>query len=149
MQHTAHYRTTDSMLAEFQGSAMWRFNKGVRKEIWDEEIQWPIGDIEAAHRIRDICRSAADSAEKIAGAADRPDDSTRQYEAERYQRAAKAAMEIAIKISDDLLRDASLRHIVSLCVKADDLKTGRILFRAVQAPSIREDLLNDHPVLRQ
>ena len=45
------------MLAEFQGSAMWRFNKGVRKEVWDEEIQWPIGNIEAAHRIRDICRS--------------------------------------------------------------------------------------------
>jgi hypothetical protein len=137
------------MLAEFQGSAMWRFNKGVRKEIWDEEIQWPIGDIEAAHRIRDICRAAADSAEKIAGLSERPDDSTRKYEAERYQRAAKAAMEIAIKISDDLLRDASLRQIVSLCVKANDLKTARILFRAVQAPSIREDLLNDHPVLQQ
>ena len=128
---------------------MWRFNKTERKEIWEEEIQWPIGDIEAAHRIRDICRSAADSAEKIGGSADRKDHSTTKYEAERYHRAAKAAMEIAIKISDDLLRDASLRQIVSLCVKANDLKTGRILFRAVQAPSIREDLLNDHPVLRQ
>ena len=137
------------MLAEFQGSAMWRFNKGVRKEIWDEEIQWPIGDIEAAHRIRDICRSAADSAEKIAGSADRQEDSTTKHNAERYRRAAKAAMEIAIKISDDLLRDASLCHIVSLCVKANDLKTGQILFRAVQAPSIREDLLNEHPVLRE
>jgi hypothetical protein len=137
------------MLAEFQGRTMWRFNKTERKEIWEEEIQWPIGDIEAAHRIRDICRSAADSAEKIGGSADRQDHSTGKYEAERYNRAAKAAMEIAIKISDDLLRDASLRQIVSLCVKANDLKTGRILFRAIQAPSIREDLLNDHPVLRQ
>jgi hypothetical protein len=128
---------------------MWRFNKAERKEIWEEEIQWPIGDIDAAHRIREICRSAADSAEKIGGSADRQDHSTRKYDAERYQCAARAAMEIAIKISDDLLRDASLRQIVSLCVKANDLKTGRILFRAVQAPSIREDLLNDHPVLRQ
>jgi hypothetical protein len=58
-------------------------------------------------------------------------------------------MEIAIKISDDLLRDAAVRQIVSLCVKADDLKTARILFRAIQAVSIREDVLNDHPVLRQ
>jgi len=24
------------------------FDKGRRKEIWDEEIQWPLGDIEAA-----------------------------------------------------------------------------------------------------
>ena len=130
---------------------MWWFSKGrrKRKEIWDETIQWPIGDIEAVHRIRDICRSAADSAEKVGGFADRPDSKKNSYENERYERAAKVAMEIAIKISDDLLRDSAVRQIVSLCVKANDLKTGQILFRAVQAPSIREDLLNEHPVLRQ
>src|SRR5260370_9772938 len=64
-----------SMLADIQGIAMWWFSKGKRKrkEIWDENIQWPIGDIEAAHRIRDICRSAADSAEKVGGFANHPD----------------------------------------------------------------------------
>ena len=76
---------------------MWWFSKGKRKEIWDENIQWPIGDIEAAHRIRDICRSAADSAEKVVGFADRPDSKKNNYETERYERAAKVAMEIAIK----------------------------------------------------
>jgi hypothetical protein len=137
------------MLADIQGMAMWWFNKGTRKEIWDEEIQWPIGDIEAAHRIRDICRSAIDSAEKVGGFAGRPDNQKNQYETDRYERAAKAAMEIAIKITDDLLRDSSVRQIVSLCVKANDLRTARILFRAIQAVSIREDVLNDHPILRQ
>ena len=126
---------------------MWWFDKGERREVWDEEIRWPIGDIEAAHRIREICRSAADSAGKIAGAADRR-DKKRKQETERYERAAKAAMEIAIKIADDLMRDSSLRQIVSLCVTADDLKTARILFRAIQSVSIREDVLNDHPMLR-
>ena len=125
------------------------FSKGNRKEVWDESIQWPIGDIEAAHKIREICRSAADSAEKVSGFADRPDDNKGKYEAERYERAAKAAMEIAIKISDDLLRDSSVRQIVNLCAKANDWRTARILFRAIQAVSIREDVLNDHPVLRQ
>ncbi len=117
------------------------------KEIWDEDIQWPIGDIEAAHRIRDICRSAADSAEKVAGTAGRPDNS--KYHAERYERAAKIAMEIAMKIADDLLRDSAVRQIISLCVKASDLRTARILFRAIQAASIREEVLQDHPILRQ
>ena len=126
---------------------MWWFGKGERREIWDEEIQWPIGDIAAAHRIREICRSAADSAGKIAGAANQS-DKKKKYETERYERAAKAAMEIAIKISDDLLRDSSVRQIVILCVTANDLKTARILFRAIQALSIREDVLNDHPMLR-
>jgi hypothetical protein len=138
------------MLANvFKGMAMRWFNKGKRKEVWDENIQWPIGDIEAAHRIREICRSAADSAEKVSGFADRPDNKKSKYETERYERASKAAMEIAIKISDDLLRDSSVRQIVNLCVKANDLTTARILFRAIQAASIREDALNDHPMLRQ
>jgi len=127
---------------------MWWFSRGERREIWDEEIQWPIGDIEAAHRIRDICRSAADSAAKMAGAADRP-DKEKKSDAERYERAAKAAMEIAMKISDDLMRDSSVRQIVSLCMTASDLKTARILFRAIVAVSIREEVLNDHPMLRQ
>ena len=128
---------------------MWWFSKGKRQEIWDEEIQWPIGDIEAAHKIRDICRSAADSAEKITGLADRPDNKKNKNEVDRYERAAKTAMEIAIKMSDELLRDSSVRQIVSLCMKANDLKTARILFRAIQSPSIREDVLNDHPMLRR
>ena len=127
--------------------AMWWFNKGKPKEIWDEDVQRPIGDIEAAHRIREICRSAADGADRAAGVAGRADKKNKA-DADRYERAAKAAMEIAIKISDDLLRDSSVRHIVSLCIKADDLKTARILFRAIQAVSIREDVLNDHPILR-
>jgi hypothetical protein len=128
---------------------MWRFSSGKRKEVWDEEVEGPIDDIDAAHRIRDICRSATESAEKIGGSAGQKNSRSGKYEHERYQRATRAAMEIAIKIADDLLRDASLRQIVGLCVTADDLNIARILFRAVQAPSIREDLLRDHPALRQ
>lgn len=128
---------------------MWWFNKGKRIDIWDEDIQWPIGDIEAVHRIRDICAAAADIAEKVGGFADRPDNKKNKSETERYERAAKAAMEIAIKISDGLMRDSALRQIVNLCVKANNLRTARTLLRAIQFVSIREDLLKDHPMLRQ
>jgi hypothetical protein len=127
---------------------MWWFDKVKRKEIWEEDIQWPIGDIEAAQKIRDICRSAADSAEKVGGVAGRPDSKKSQYESERYERAAKTAMEIAIKISDGLMRDSSVRQIVNLCLKANDLKTARILFRAIQSTSIKQEVLNEHPALR-
>jgi hypothetical protein len=134
------------VLSEIQGMAMRWFGGQKPKEIWDEDIQWPIGDIEAAHRIRDICRSAADSAEKVAGIAGRPDNN--KNHAERYERAARTAMGIAMKIADDLLRDSAVRQIVGLCMKADDLRTARILFRAIQATSIREEVLQDHPILR-
>jgi len=121
------------------------FNKPKPKEIWEEPVAWPLGDIEAAHRIRDICRAAADSAAK-AGA---PNSKDRQDEFQRYERAARAAMETAMKIGDDLLRDSAVRQIIDLCLMADDLRTARILFRAIQAPSFRDEVLRDHPLLAQ
>jgi hypothetical protein len=131
-----------------RGKAMRWFNKTKPAEIWDEAIESPIGDIEAAHRIREICRSATSSAEKIAGSADRSHKKIAS-EVERYERAAKVAMEIAIKVSDDLLRDAAVRQIVELCLKANDVRTVRPLFRAIQSRSIVEDLLREHPSLRE
>ena len=124
------------------------FGKSERKEIWDEAIQWPIGDIEAAKKIRDICRSAADSAKRVGSLAGPPASKKDKYQAERYERAARAAMEIAMKISDELMRDASVRQIVDLCLKANNTKTARTLFRAIQAASIRGDTLRDYPALR-
>ena len=124
------------------------FGKTRQMEIWDEPISWPIGDIEAAHKIRDICRSAADSAEKVGRSSDVVNKKIRN-DVERYQRAAKAAMEIAMKICDELMRDAAVREIVELCLKANDLRTAQPLFRAIQARSIREDVLRDHPLLRE
>jgi hypothetical protein len=124
------------------------FKRDRPPEIWDERIDGPIGDIEAAHRIREICRSVADSAEKLAGFAGNLDSKKRKREAERYEGAARAAMTIAMKISDDLLRDAAVRQIVDLCVKANDLTRARILFRAIQAASIREGVLQEHPILQ-
>ena len=125
------------------------FKRDRPAEIWDQRIDWPIGDIEAAHRIRDICRSVADSAEKVAGFAGNLDSKKKRREAERYESAARAAMTIAMKIADDLLRDAAVRQIVDLCVKANDLTRARILFRAIQATSIREGVLQEHPILQQ
>jgi hypothetical protein len=131
------------------GHGMWRFKKSERKEVWDEVVEGPLGDIEAAQRIRAICRSALDSAEKVGSFAGRPDDKKNKAEFERYERAARAAMEIAMKIADDLLRDSAVRQIVGLCMKANDLKTAKILFRAIQAVSIREDVMVEYPALRE
>jgi hypothetical protein len=126
------------------------FNKGKPKELWDEVIHWPIDDLEAARRIRDISNSALGSAEKVGSQVGRSEETkANKYETERYKRAAKAAMEIAIKISDDLLRDAALRQIVALCVKANELSTAAILWRAIQAVSVKDDVLNEYPALRQ
>jgi hypothetical protein len=137
-----------------RGGVMWRFGGKRPAEAWEAEIASPIGDIEAADLIRTICRSAADSAERIGGVADAANGKKRDrkrddYDSARYQAAAKRAMEIAMKMSDELMRDAAVGEIVDLCLKANDIKTATILFRAIQAPSIREIVLSDHPALRQ
>jgi len=122
------------------------FGKTKRREVWDEAIQWPIGDIEAAQRIREICRSAADSAQKVGASADRTHRKIKG-DVERYERAARTAMEIAMKVSDELMRDAAVRQIVDLCLKADAVATAQTLLRAIQSRSIREEVLRDHPQL--
>ncbi len=119
--------------------AMRWFNRPKPPEIWDQPVAWPIGDLEAAHRIRDICRAAADSS----GGNDR------QQQSQRHERATRAAMETAMKIGDDLLRDSAVRQIIDLCMVAGNERTAKILFRAIQAPSIRDEVLRDHPLLAE
>ena len=126
---------------------MWRFGKSTEKEVWDEPLDEPLGDIEAAKKIRVICRAAADSAHRVGDAADLSNNKIRR-DVERYERAARAAMEIAMKVSDELMRDAAVRQIVELCMTANDVKTARPLFRAIQTASIREDVLKIHPKLQ-
>lgn len=124
------------------------FKRAQRTEIWDEAVEGPIGDIEAAKRIREICRSAADSAAKVGAAADRTHKKIKR-DVERYERAARTAMEIAMKVSDELLRDAAVRQIVELCLTAGNVATAQTLFRAIQAKTIRDDVQREHPELQQ
>ena len=116
------------------------FVRKTRNDIWDDPVAAPLGDIEAAARIRAICEAAAAAAR-----------SARQdiRERDRYERAAKVAMEIAMKISDGLMRDDAVHRIVNLCMTANDLKTAQILFRAIKASWIRERAQRDHPALVQ
>jgi hypothetical protein len=127
--------------------AVWRFGKEKPGEVWDQPIEEPLGDIEAAKKIRVICRAAADSAHRVG---DSPDLTAKKIkrDVERYEAAAKAAMAIAMKVSDELMRDAAVRQIIELCMTANDLKTARPLLRAIQTGSIRDDVLKNHPSLQ-
>lgn len=126
------------------------FGKDKPKEVWEEASPSPLGDIEAAEKIRNICRSAADSAAAVAARVEGGSKAAQkklELENGRYQHAAMAAMELAMKLSDELMRDAAVREIVELCLKANDLKTAKILFRAIQSPAIRDPVLRGFPAL--
>jgi len=123
------------------------FHRERQPEIWEVVDDQPLGDIGAAHRIRDICASAGAIAERLAAAGGRNAEKQQAADAERYQAAIKRALEIAMQISDDSMRDVSVSQIIKLCVQVDHLKTARILFRTIRSEKTRAELVAEHPKL--
>ena len=123
------------------------FQKNRRPEVWEVAGDRPLGDIEAAHKIREICAAASSSAENIAAFDNHTRAKKRLAETERYQAARKRALELAMRISDDSMRDVSVSQIMALCGKANDLKTARILLRAIQSKITQAELIAGNPAL--
>ena len=116
------------------------------KKPWDD-IKEPLGDLEAARTIRAICKAVTAEPPKPVGPAllrkvpvENPGD--------HAPRAAKAAMELAMKITDPLVRDDAVRQIIGLCIASRDVRAAQILTRAIQSESIRAEVLQEYPALR-
>jgi hypothetical protein len=123
------------------------FRKTRQPDVWEVADVQPPGDIEAAQKIREICASAGSIADKIAAVGSRHAANSKAAETERYQAAIKRALEIAMKISDDSMRDASVGQIIGLCVTVDHMKTARILVRAIRSENTRLELIAGNPAL--
>jgi hypothetical protein len=123
------------------------FHSERQPEVWEVADEQPLGDIAAAHKIRDICASAGAIAERLVAAGGRDAEQKRAADAERYQAAITRALEIAMQISDDSMRDVSVSQIIKLCMQVDHLKTAKVLLRAIQSEKTRAELVADHPKL--
>jgi hypothetical protein len=129
-----------------QGRLMHWFRKARQPDVWEVADTKPLGDIEAAQKIREICASASAIAGKIGGDGRRA-DKDKTAETERYQAAIRRALEIAMKISDDAMRDVSVSQIIGLCVMVNHMKTARILVRAIKSENTRAELIHGDPAL--
>ena len=123
------------------------FRKERQPEVWEVADDQPLGDIGAAHKIREICASAGAIAEAMAAAGGRNAEQKRAADAERYQAGIKRAIEIAMQISDDSMRDVSISQIIRLSVKMDHLKTARVLLRTIRSDKTRAELTAECPAL--
>jgi hypothetical protein len=115
-------------------------------DVWEFAADQPLGDIEAAQKIREICGSAWSIAETMASRG-RKAETHEASEAERYQAAVKCALELAKQISDDAMRDVSVSQIIALSVKAGHMKTARVLLRAIRSEKTQAELVANHPPL--
>jgi hypothetical protein len=122
------------------------FGKNRPPDVWETGVE-PEGDIAVAQRIREICGSAAGLVERMSTLRGRNAEAEKSAEAKRCQAAIKCALELARKMSDDAMRDVSVSQIIRLCVKANHLKTARVLVRAVQSENIRNELIAESPSL--
>lgn len=127
--------------------AMRWFRQDRPPDVWEVADDKPLGDIGAAQKIREICASAGSIAEKMAASGGRNAEKKRAADADRYQAAIKRALEIAMQISDDQMRDVSVSQIIKLCVQVDHLKTARVLLRAIRSEKARAELVAAHPKL--
>jgi hypothetical protein len=123
------------------------FQRDRQPEVWEVADDQPLGDIGAAHKIREICAAAAAIVEAIAAAGGRNAEQKRAADAERYQAGIKRAIEIAMQISDDSMRDVSISQIIRLSVKMDHLKTARVLLRTIRSGKTRAELTAESPAL--
>ena len=129
---------------------MHRFGDGDQTKKPRDDTREPHGDLEVARAIRAICRSAAIDDEQTRWSMDLPNQQKESAEPKgrRRARAARAAMEMAMKISDPLLRDSAIRQIIGLCMVTGDVKAAQILAGAIQSESIRREALSEYPALR-
>ncbi len=121
--------------------------KDPQLEVWEVADDQPLGDIGAAHKIRDICASAGTIAETLVAAGGRDAEKKQAADAERYQAAIKRALEITMQVSDDSMRDVSVSQIIKLCMQLDHLKTARVLLRTIRSEKTRAELVAEHPKL--
>ena len=101
-------------------------------------------DSQAVEKISNMCAVAAVGAERVAQS---PHDDLVKHDRQRFESAKRMSLELAKTISDVSYRDSALHHIVDLCIKANDIDTARILVRGIQTGAIREQLLEEHPVI--
>lgn len=95
-------------------------------------------------RIRSLCTVAMTSAE---GAAQTTHGDLARIDRLRFASARRMSLELAMTIADASCRDAGLRQIIELCMKANDTETLRILVHGIQSEAVREQLLMTYPAL--
>jgi hypothetical protein len=98
----------------------------------------------ALAKIRSMCSVAKASAEGVTQ--EIHTDMTRVNRL-RFASAKRMSLELAKTISGALYRDAALRHIIELCMTANDTETSSILAQGIQSEPIREELFLAYPAL--
>jgi hypothetical protein len=126
---------------------------GAVEEIERREKQRPAqqddaldGEAKEVMRIKMICEVARGSAEAVREG--KVDAEWFDHERKRYEKHRAMALDASKTLTDKFYRDAATHSIIDLCMIAGDRKAARALFRSVHTSTIRDEILEAHPMLR-
>ncbi len=94
-----------------------------------------------------LCQSTMSSAEAVA--AHELDWDIYEHQKERYQRNKLKALQITNSIVDRFYFEAALRHIIDLCLAANEENDAIRIFNTITVDAMRESILKAHPNLEQ
>jgi len=72
-----------------------------------------------------------------------------EHQKERYQRNKLKALQITNSIVDRFYFEAALRHIIDLCLAANEENDAIRIFNTITVDAMRESILKAHPNLEQ
>ncbi len=110
-----------------------------------EEEQWLKEEGALSAKVRTICQIYNGSAESVGSGEFSKDDEIGQYEINRYEKGRKEALEIAIKLTDDLYRDAALHAAFDFCMNAKDMEFATIIAEAITIEVIQDKIVEEYP----
>jgi hypothetical protein len=108
----------------------------------------PPGEAEAVQEIRAWCNEAGDSAKNVGSDNFPPDDEFLKMEKDRFEAVKKKSLERAMGITDHLYRDAAMHSVIDLCIKAQDLRTAKVLLGGIHTQMIADKIRMTHRWIR-
>jgi hypothetical protein len=94
--------------------------------------------------VRALCQLYSGSAEIVGSGKYCDDEEIREYEKQRYEKGRKEVLEIAIKLTDKVCRDAALHVALDYCMKAKDLYFATAIAKAIMVEVIQRKIVEDH-----
>jgi phosphodiesterase/alkaline phosphatase D-like protein len=95
-------------------------------------------EIALSLRVRTLCQIHGDSAENAGN--DGEDCDERQ----RYENVRKEVLEIAIKLTDEVHRNAALHLAFDFCMKARDFPFATIIADAITRAAVQEQIVEEY-----
>jgi hypothetical protein len=114
------------------------------REVSMSEEEWLQEENALSERVTMLCQMYGGSAKNVGSSDFSADDEMGQHDLNRYEKARKEALKIAILLKDAFYRDSALHCVLDMCMKANDLKFATAIAKAITVETIQDAIVEQH-----